>query len=1608
MGPSCFVEHSYTAYKAINIGGIVGYCTSSSIPTIIENTVNMAKVSFSGSISSSYSLYIGGIVGYIYPIPSSGPKITVRNCANYGPVTNKGTSGTSYIGGIVGRFYSTSPGAFSIQNSINFGAITNSNTKSTSQYVGGIAGYTYYITIENCVSAGKIASNYSTNYIGSFIGYDKYSQFTHCYWDKEAYENSSLFSNSNCSSFDSTTFDLNESVSVGGNKETSLLDALNAYSNYYRLSDFSKWILNRNKNDVKFTINERTSVSFSSKIILLPSLASDGLMWFDGWYTDASCTSQLVSFEVTESKEFYGKWEENTNSYTITFDMRREGATPFEPITAKYLSVVRLPRITLKDGFSIYFWETDHGDRIPWDFTIPAYNLTLYAVWLPTHIKSAEDFIEFSEKVNSGIKYEEMTVFLNSDIDLSGKTFEPIGNNTFAYFLGTFDGQGYAIRNLLVNSTSQYTGLFGYSSGMTLKNVVMDSSCSVANYHTSSSSYEGAQVGGFVGLCISTNGPLIIENSVNMGVISFNGNEKSSIAISGIAGYISTSTYASLVKNCANYGHIIYIGTSGSGYIGGVLGGSDRSYDSHKMIQIQNCLNNGLIELEGTTKNYLYTGGISGGAGWVTIENCVNTGNILGNEESNFVGGITGYLGYSSTSHCYWNKAIDPITFEIEDSTTPENANFDDNFVLNETVSIGNYAGKSLIDALNSCVDYYALRDYSRWVLNRNGKSVKFTTNARSSSLSLDSQIILLPSLASEGHLQFSEWYTDASCESPLTSFEITENMDLHGKWEENDKKFTITFDTRGKTFIEPITAQFGSVVSLPNILPMSDCIVSAWENEYGDKVEWDFTVPAYDITLHGLLQCTYLTSVEDFNDFSRLVNSGELNYLGSTVYLDSDLDFSEELSQQIQPIGTESNYFAGTFDGQGHTISNFVMNSSSEYVGIFGHSDGITVKNVVIDSTCSITSSRVSSSYFDTCIGGIVGHCESWDRPLIIENTVNMAKISFSGSLSDASLYIGGIVGYIYSESESDFYIRNCASYGSITDSGFGSYVHIGGILGKFNMYVYGTCYIQNSFNYGEISTESSDDDFYLSIGGIAGEVDYTVIENCLNAGRISSIKTNNIGSIIGTVAYGRVNILNCFWSSDIKFSASGSTYSKIDNETSQVELNLSTVGKLNEYASNNSWNKWILNTNEASVSFKINDYKGFTVEPQIILLPDLVDNDERRFTGWFNDEELTSSFISNEVTSDKTLYGIFCGSNYTVTFDANRGNELVDKETRIECNGTYGAHPQPTRTGHTFSGWFTEKEGGNKIEPGNKVTHFNNHTLYAHWIPNNYTITFDFNNGTEINDIFPFNASIDYPADMKKEGYTFSGWSPNPERVPEESITVVGQWKINQYMVTFDFNNGTKTNSVLPFNSSINYPSIPTREGHTFNGWSPNPERVPAENITIVAQWISRAEKYAITFNFDNGDDPEVRLLDFNESIVYPKNVQKEGYIFNGWDMIIVFMPSRNLTVTAQWTDKPTPFVEIVFNKVNLSEEEVEVIIKGYTDEEFIIKSFVIDSHTGESTAIIKFTDTTSSIEFIRTINENVRTSDSFVRKVNGVYLDISFSFISSPVALLYSLMP
>ena len=261
-----------------------------------------------------------------------------------------------------------------------------------------------------------------------------------------------------------------------------------------------------------------------------------------------------------------------------------------------------------------------------------------------------------------------------------------------------------------------------------------------------------------------------------------------------------------------------------------------------------------------------------------------------------------------------------------------------------------------------------------------------------------------------------------------------------------------------------------------------------------------------------------------------------------------------------------------------------------------------------------------------------------------------------------------------------------------------------------------------------------------------------------------------------------------------------------------------------------------------------------------------------------------------------------------YTVTLHTNGGtinNGNVAGYT-YGVGATLPAADDMTYTGHTFKGWYdNENLTGSPVtaiggaETGNKE-------YWAKWEINQYTITFDTNGGSEIVPITQdYGTEIPAPADPTRKGYTFKGWDKEiPETMPAENITVKAQWEINQYTIAFDTNGGNEIAPITQdYGTEITAPDKPTRKGYTFKGWDKEiPETMPAENMTVKAQW--EINQYTITFDTNGGSDIAPITQAYGTEITAPDNPTRKGYTFKGWDKEIPeTMSAENITVKAQW---------------------------------------------------------------------------------------------------------
>ena len=245
-------------------------------------------------------------------------------------------------------------------------------------------------------------------------------------------------------------------------------------------------------------------------------------------------------------------------------------------------------------------------------------------------------------------------------------------------------------------------------------------------------------------------------------------------------------------------------------------------------------------------------------------------------------------------------------------------------------------------------------------------------------------------------------------------------------------------------------------------------------------------------------------------------------------------------------------------------------------------------------------------------------------------------------------------------------------------------------------------------------------------------------------------------------------------------------------------------------------------------------------------------------------------------------------CTSSYTIIFESKGGTD-VDSLT-VEEGKTISV-PVVSREGYTLEGWYTSVNGGVTLDEkwsfANSIVR-NDLTLYANWTINQYTITYDSDGGSSVAPITrDYNSTINTPADPSREGYTFAGWNQTvPSVMPAENLTIQAKWTINQYTISFDSDGGSSVNPITQdYSSNVIAPTEPTREGYIFSGWSePIPSVMPAENVILIANWSLL--NYSITYNLNNGNNNinNPNIFNITSNIELLEPV-KIGHTFQGW---------------------------------------------------------------------------------------------------------------------------
>ena len=590
-------------YAGVLVGKAYGGSTLQNIK--ISNTCQIKGGNYTGGIAgeldgNAYNCVncatvqgiqnIGGLCGN-YSRSRTGNSMTA--CANYGNVT----ASNSNVGGLVGYFDSGT-----IQDCANYGDV-----KGTER-VAGMAGSVSNGNIQNVFSYGNISVTTKTQRVGMFFGYSNSGATEGMV---AYYSGAKLTVNGQEQTVKAFGNGTPSEDNATGFTETQLKSGFVAYQLQQNASSKAKWGQNlANDGDIypvigseyqvyadNLTLNCKTYKVVEGSLTNNPTSSAFRYQHVTTSHhvaTDATCT-EAATKEYWQCQDCLKTYSDSQ----LTKELTDVTDTEHPALGHNYN----------EDG---YCKRCQHYVAVK-----PSEENGVYLIAKPCHLAWFRDYVNgtiVDEGGVAGTTHPSASAMLTADIDLKnychaaedGKellSWIPIGyvNNSWK---GNMDGQGHTISHLYIKTAQQYVGLFGYTDGATIQDLIFDNA-KVENdtYYTgilagfaygySPSHIKGIKTtknctvigqentGGIIGLA-----KINLENCENHSSV------KGTKSVGGIAG---SSTYKN-IKRCTNYGTV----ENNNGYIGGIIG---YAYGT----SIEDCANYGKITSTGQC-----TGGIAG------------------------------------------------------------------------------------------------------------------------------------------------------------------------------------------------------------------------------------------------------------------------------------------------------------------------------------------------------------------------------------------------------------------------------------------------------------------------------------------------------------------------------------------------------------------------------------------------------------------------------------------------------------------------------------------------------------------------------------------------------------------------------------------------------------------------------------------------------------------------------------------------------------------------------------------------------------------------------------------------------------------------------------
>ena len=238
-----------------------------------------------------------------------------------------------------------------------------------------------------------------------------------------------------------------------------------------------------------------------------------------------------------------------------------------------------------------------------------------------------------------------------------------------------------------------------------------------------------------------------------------------------------------------------------------------------------------------------------------------------------------------------------------------------------------------------------------------------------------------------------------------------------------------------------------------------------------------------------------------------------------------------------------------------------------------------------------------------------------------------------------------------------------------------------------------------------------------------------------------------------------------------------------------------------------------------------------------------------------------------------------------YTLTY-------VVDGQTYMTCEVEAGtavtAIAEPTKKGHSFSGW----SGVPSTMPENDVTITGTFTV------NTYTITYLLDGETYRTTQLAYGSAIVTPSVPVKEGHLFEGWSDVPATMPAQDLTITGSYKVLTYNLIFMLDGEIYQSVSMACGTKVTIvPEVPAKEGYTFGGWGYIPAIMLARDVYVYGEYIRNS--YNLIYMVDGVEYRRYSIY-YGASIqIAPAAPTKEGYTFSGWSEVPKKMPDHDVIV-------------------------------------------------------------------------------------------------------------